>query len=79
MVIGLILNFVGLNPIKALIYAAVLNGIVAPIIIILIILIAKNEHIMGEWKNGRITSYIGWFLFVLMTASGLAAIYALIP
>ena len=79
MLIGLGINFIGINPIKALIYAAVLNGIVAPILIVLIILIAKNQHIMGEWKNHKSTTGIGWLLTAIMTVSGIAAIYSLLP
>jgi len=48
MLIGLGINFLGINPIKALIYAVVANGIVAPVILILIMLIARNKHTMGE-------------------------------
>jgi NRAMP (natural resistance-associated macrophage protein)-like metal ion transporter len=79
MFIGLILNFLGLNPIKALIYAAVLNGIVAPIILVLILLIARNRHIMGEWKNGKASAGFGWLLALVMAISGIAAIYSLFP
>lgn len=78
MIVGLALNFIGLNPIKALIYAAVLNGIVAPIILVLIILIARNEKIMGNWTNSKLSSSFGWFLTILMSCSGIAAIYALV-
>jgi Mn2+/Fe2+ NRAMP family transporter len=77
MFVGLVLNFIGLNPIKALIYSAVLNGVVAPIIIVQIVLIARNKHIMGVWKNGRIATGIGWITVGLMTFSGIAAIYSL--
>lgn len=77
MFIGLGLNFVGLNPIKALIYSAVLNGVVAPIILALILLIARNEKVMGEWKNGKLSAGLGWFLTALMSMAGLAAIYSL--
>lgn len=77
MMVGLALNFIGLNPIKALIFSAVLNGIVAPVILVLILLIARNKKIMGEWKNGKVGASLGWFLTVLMTLSGLAAIYSL--
>ena len=79
MLVGLSLNFIGLNPIKALIYSAVLNGIVAPIILVLILLIARNKHIMGEWKNGKLSAGFGWILTVFMAISGLAAIYSLFP
>jgi len=79
MILGLALNFIGLNPIKALIYSAVLNGMVAPVILVLIMLIARNKHVMGDWKNSRLSAAIGWTLTGLMAISGLAAIYALIP
>jgi Mn2+/Fe2+ NRAMP family transporter len=79
MMVGLSLNFIGLNPIKALIYSAVLNGIVAPIILVLILLIARNEHVMGEWKNGKTAAGLGWFLTAMMAVAGVAAIYTFIP
>jgi NRAMP (natural resistance-associated macrophage protein)-like metal ion transporter len=77
MLIGLGLNFVGIKPIKALIYSAVLNGMVAPIIIVLILLLARDKKVMGEWKNGKMSASVGWFLAVIMAASGIAAIYSL--
>ena len=78
MLVGLGLNFIGLNPIKALIYSAVLNGVVAPIILVLILLIARDKHVMGEWKNGKIAAGLGWFLTVMMTIAGGAAVYSLV-
>jgi NRAMP (natural resistance-associated macrophage protein)-like metal ion transporter len=77
MFLGLGMNFLGINPIKALIYSAVLNGMVAPVIIVLIMLIARNKNVMGEWKNGKLSGGIGWLLAGLMAISGLAAIYSL--
>lgn len=77
MLVGLGLNFVGLNPIKALIYSAVLNGVVAPIIIVQIVMIASNKKLMGEWKNGKLGSTIGWLTVLLMSTAGIAAIYSL--
>jgi Mn2+/Fe2+ NRAMP family transporter len=74
---GLAINFLGINPIKALIYSAVLNGIVAPIILVLILLLARNKHIMGEWKNRKSSAFFGWALTILMSISGIAAIYAM--
>lgn len=77
MFIGLGLNFIGLNPIKALIYSAVLNGVVAPIIIVQIVLIASNKHLMGEWASKKLATGIGWLTVLLMAASGIAAVYSL--
>lgn len=77
MIVGLSLNFIGLNPIKALIYSAVFNGIVAPVILFQIVMIARNKHAMGEWKNGKVTGFLGWVLVALMTVSGVAALFSL--
>lgn len=77
MLVGLSINFIGLDPIKALIYAAVANGIVAPLILGLIVLISSNKKIMGSWANRRHVSVIGWATTGLMAISGIAAIYAL--
>ncbi len=78
MFIGLAINFLGINPIKALIYSAVANGIVAPVVLTLILLLAGDKKIMGEWVNGKLVRFVGWFVVVMMTVAGLAAIYALI-
>jgi len=77
MLVGLGLNFIGLDPIKALIYSAVGNGIVAPLILLLIVLLSSNKRIMGEWVNHRSTKIIGWAITLLMTVAGVAAIVSL--
>lgn len=78
MIVGLCINFIGLNPIKALIYSAVANGIVAPLILIPIVIISSNKKIMGEWANGKISKIIGWTVIFLMSISGIAAIISLL-
>ena len=50
--IGLIINFIGINPVKALIYTAVLNGVAAVPLVFLIIRISSSKKIMGEFKSG---------------------------
>jgi NRAMP (natural resistance-associated macrophage protein)-like metal ion transporter len=77
MVIGLGMNFLGIDPIKALIYSAVLNGLVAPVILFLIVRMSSSHHIMGKWKNKRYVTAIGWITTVVMSISGAAAIYAI--
>ena len=61
MILGIVLNFIGLNPIKALIYSAVLNGVISPIILFLIVRIGSNEEVMGKYKNKKFSNFIGWF------------------
>jgi NRAMP (natural resistance-associated macrophage protein)-like metal ion transporter len=76
-IIGILLNFIGINPIKALIYSAIANGIVAPVILIFIVGISSSKKIMGEYKNKPITKALGWIATALMGVTALAAIYSL--
>ena len=69
--IGLIINFVGIDPIKALVFAAVINGVTAVPLILIIALIAKNKTIMGEYKSGWVSNLLVWLTFIGM---GLASI-----
>ena len=77
MLVGLGMNFIGLNPIKALIYSAVANGVLAPIVLLPIVLISSNKKVMGDWANGRFTHVVGWGVIVLMSVTGIAAIISL--
>jgi NRAMP (natural resistance-associated macrophage protein)-like metal ion transporter len=76
-VIGLGINFLGIDPIKALIYSAILNGIVAPLVLALIVLISSNKHVMGDWVNKPSVTRIGWAITGIMALAGGAAIYAM--
>jgi NRAMP (natural resistance-associated macrophage protein)-like metal ion transporter len=78
MVLGLLMNFVGLDPIKALIYSAVLNGLVSPIILVLIVQISSNKKIMNSRANGTVTSTLGWIITTLMILVGVATVAILI-
>jgi NRAMP (natural resistance-associated macrophage protein)-like metal ion transporter len=77
-ILGLALNFIGLDPIKALIYSAVANGVVAPIVLATIVIISSNKRIMGEWVNSKTTTLVGWAVIVLMGLAGIAAIYTML-
>jgi len=76
-IIGVLINFVGIDPIKALIYSAIANGIVAPIILVFIVYISGSHKVMGHYKNSRIGNTIGWATTVLMSITAIAAIYSL--
>ncbi len=73
--IGMMVNFVGLNPIKALVYTAVLNGVVAVPMIFLLIRITSNKKIMGKNVSGPIGHAISWIAFVGMGAAAGVALY----
>lgn len=73
-VIGIALNFVGLDPFKALIYSAVANGVIAPVILYFIITLSSNQEVLGSKANGTLLKSMGWLTFALMLLSGVAAI-----
>lgn len=75
--VGVGLNFIGLDPIKALIYSAVGNGLVAPVILYLILDMSNRESVMGKYKNGPLSKTIGWVTVVLMSISAIAAIVSM--
>ncbi len=77
MIVGLAINFLGIDPFQALICAAVANGLVAPVILFLIVRMSSNKHIMGRWVNKTFAKIIGWTAVVVMAISGVAAIWAL--
>ena len=74
--VGLGINFLGIDPIKALIYSAVANGIVAPLVLALIVIISSNRHIMGDWVNKKSVTWLGWGVTSLMVVAGGAAIWS---
>lgn len=75
LILGLLINLIGISPIKALIYTAVLYGITAPVLIALIIHICNNKEIMGKYKNGIWSNLFGGLTFLLMSISALLLLY----
>lgn len=73
-ILGILLNFIGLDPIKTLIYSAVINGIISPIILYFIVRISNSKEVMGKFKNNIITNIIGWFTVILMAIVSIATI-----
>lgn len=78
MALGLVLNFIGLDPIKALIYSAVVNGLVAPVVLIPIVSISSRKKIMGEFASKPAIKILGWFITGLMCVVGLATLASLL-
>jgi NRAMP (natural resistance-associated macrophage protein)-like metal ion transporter len=75
LLLGLFLNYVGISPIDALLYTAILYGVTAPILIGLILHISNNKAIMGKHTNSLRTNILGFTAFFLMSGSALAYFY----
>ena len=76
-VVGLAINLLGINPITALVYSAIVNGVVAVPLLVLIMLVANNRAIMGEHTNGKLSNSVGILTTVAMTAAAVAALILL--
>ena len=74
MILGFILNLIHIDPIKGLIYSAVANGLIAPVILFFIVKISSNHVVMGAHTNRKFTTIAGWLIMGLMTIAGIAAI-----
>jgi NRAMP (natural resistance-associated macrophage protein)-like metal ion transporter len=66
-VIGLWINFTNIDPVQALVYTAVINGVTAVPILFVIMKISNDKKILGRRINGRLTNTIGWMTVVIMS------------
>lgn len=73
-VVGMTINFLGINPITALIWTAVINGFLAPPLLGLIMLISSDREIMGDRTNSAWLKAIGWFTVIVMSAAAIGLI-----
>jgi len=77
-VVGVVLNYVGVNPIKALIYTAVINGVIAVPIIFMLIRICNNKKIMGEYTSGKLSNVFSIATFALMAFAAIVMLYTFV-
>jgi len=73
--LGLSINLIGINPINALLYAAVINGIVSVPIIAFILILANKKKLMHHHKNGFLSNFLGLATFVAMLTCAILTIY----
>jgi NRAMP (natural resistance-associated macrophage protein)-like metal ion transporter len=71
---GCLINFTGIPPFRMLYYTAALNGVVAPVMMVFILLIANDKKVMKKYRNGRLSNVLGWAIALFMGACGLALI-----
>ena len=71
-VAGMLFNYLGLDPIKALVYSATINGITSPPLLLLIVMLSNRRSVMGKYTNRSWSNIFGWSAFVLMTVATIA-------
>ncbi len=75
LVAGLCLQFLGITPVQALLYTAILYGLTAPVMIGVLLHIGNNKKIMGDHTNSVLSNVLGWFTLLLMTAAAVGLIW----
>ncbi len=76
-VVGLVVNFIGIPPFRMLYYTAILNGLAAPPLMIMIMKISNNKKILGKYTNKKISNILGWTITAIMSACAIALIISL--
>jgi NRAMP (natural resistance-associated macrophage protein)-like metal ion transporter len=72
--VGVALNFLHVDPVKALVYAAVLQGFLAPILLVLLTMVARDDRVMGPHRNGWFDSTFGFLAAGVMAAAAIALV-----
>lgn len=75
LVIGLLINILGISAMKALIYTAILYGVTSPVMIAVVMHIGNNKKIMNNFTNSRLSNILGMITFIVMTMAAIALIY----
>ena len=67
--VGLMMNFINIDPIKALLYAAVINGITAVPMLFAVMKMSNDKKLLKAHTNGKISNIVGWLTFAVMAIS----------
>jgi Mn2+/Fe2+ NRAMP family transporter len=73
-VIGLAFDFVGLNAVKMLFWSAILNGLLAPPLVIMVVLLTSDRKVMGDRINSPRMKALGWACAIVMSAAAIALV-----
>lgn len=71
-VVGVAANFIGIDPIQGLVYAAVLQGVLAPLLLLVLTSLARDARVMGEHRNGGFDTVFGFAAAAVMGAAAVA-------
>jgi NRAMP (natural resistance-associated macrophage protein)-like metal ion transporter len=72
MLIGLALDFAGFNAVKMLFWSAVLNGVLAPPLVVLVVMLSSDRRVMGERINSSVANALGWICAAVMAIAAFA-------
>jgi len=70
-ILGLFITLININPFKALFYTAVIYGLISPILILFILLLANSKKVMGKYTNTKVTNILGILTLAVMSAAAI--------
>jgi NRAMP (natural resistance-associated macrophage protein)-like metal ion transporter len=70
--VGIAINFLGISPVAALYWTAVINGVLAPFLLVFIVLLSNDKKVMGERTNPPLINAVGWATTAAMGAAAVA-------
>jgi NRAMP (natural resistance-associated macrophage protein)-like metal ion transporter len=71
-VVGLALDFAGFNAVRMLFWSAILNGLLAPPLVVMVVLLTSDRKVMGSRTNSRGMQTLGWICAVVMSGAAIA-------
>ncbi len=77
-IVGLLINFIGIDPMKALYYAAAVNGLMAPPLMVIILILGNNKKVMGYYTNGPLSNILGSLAILVMGGVGVILMFYLL-
>lgn len=78
-VIGALMNMIGINPVQALYYSSIINGIISVPLIFVIIKLSDDPRVIGHFKTPKVHRLIAWITFLFVGLSSVLLIYNLLP
>ena len=69
---GTALSLLNVNPIKLLVFVAVINGVIAAPLLVVVLIVSNNRRLMGDYVNGHWANALGWLTFALMAVASIA-------
>ncbi|HME81742.1 MAG TPA: divalent metal cation transporter [Candidatus Eremiobacteraceae bacterium] len=70
--VGVAINFLGISPVAALYWTAVINGVLAPVLLVFVVLLSNDRRVVGERTNSPLVNALGWVTIVAMGAAAAA-------
>jgi Mn2+/Fe2+ NRAMP family transporter len=77
-IMGISLNFLGMDPIRALFWSAVINGVVAVPLMVMLMIMSANSTIVGKFQLPSYLRIIGWCATIVMFLASLAFIVSIV-